>query len=61
MVPLRLNISGNIEVLLTKREASDPVWGGMLHTPGTVMRASDQKPNNEDALSRIIDGELSDT
>lgn len=58
IVPLRTSKDGKIHVLLIEREADDPVWGGMLHTPGTVVRASDNPGSNDDAFSRILDGEL---
>lgn len=59
VVPMRRNRQGTVEVLLTRRDDSDPVWGGMLHTPGTVVRATDQSSGNQDAFDRILQGELS--
>ncbi|MEI7918175.1 MAG: hypothetical protein WCH58_02220 [Candidatus Saccharibacteria bacterium] len=59
IVPLRTNADGYTEVLLTKREDSDPIWPGMLHTPGTVVRAND-RDDNSDAFRRILNGELGD-
>ncbi len=58
VVPVRFGQNNKVQVLLTEREASDPIWGGMLHTPGTVVRASDIESNNNDAFKRILDGEL---
>ncbi|MBI5466905.1 MAG: hypothetical protein HY975_01670 [Candidatus Kerfeldbacteria bacterium] len=57
VVPLRRH-NGTIEVLLFTREASDPVWGGLLHTPGTVVRASDRQGSFADAFDRILKGEM---
>lgn len=57
VVPLRLH-DGTIEVLLLERENTDPVWGGQLHTPGTVIRASDTPGDLHDAFERITHGEL---
>jgi hypothetical protein len=59
IVPMRVSREGKIQVLLVEREISDPIWGGMLHTPGTVIRASDTRANNADAFERILEGELS--
>jgi ADP-ribose pyrophosphatase YjhB (NUDIX family) len=53
-VPLRQN-DNKIEVLLLKRPNNDPVWPGMLHTPGTVIRATDSL---EVAFKRILTKEL---
>ncbi len=58
IVPLRKNIEGRVEVLLTKREDDDAHWAGMYHTPGTVIRASDIPGSYDDAFKRIISGEL---
>ncbi len=54
VVPLRKNKDGKTEVLLTERDASDSIWAGMLHTPGTVIRANDSDSNNLDAFQRIL-------
>ena len=53
VVPVRKNSNGETEILLTKREETDPIWPGMLHTPGTVILASDKGENNEEAFMRI--------
>lgn len=58
VVPVRKNPQGEVEVLLLKRDKSDTVWGGMLHTPGTVIRASDHEGDTTDAFDRIFQGEL---
>lgn len=58
IVPLRRAANGTVEVLLFKREASDPIWGGLLHTPGTVIRASDQPGTFNDAFRRLLSGEM---
>ncbi|HSX36314.1 MAG TPA: hypothetical protein VLH84_05275 [Patescibacteria group bacterium] len=54
-VPLRYN-EGHIEVLLIERPASDPIWPGMLHTPGTVLRSNDKTA--QDAFDRLLHEEL---
>src|SRR3989344_8061455 len=61
IVPLRKTKTGEVEVLLINREDNDPIWAGMLHTPGTVIRASDTEGSYEDALNRILKGELKGT
>lgn len=39
---LRRNpVGGYLEVLLIERPDDDPVWPGMVHTPGTALRRSD--------------------
>lgn len=62
-IPLR-KYKNNIEVLLIARPKDDPFWPGLLHTPGTVIRATDL-PNNPQtnwpAFDRIIKEELSNT
>lgn len=45
-----------LEVLLTKRADSDPVWPGMWHTPGTVIRSFDSSV--DDGVSRLLRDEL---
>ncbi len=60
VIPLRLN-NNAVEVLLLEREETDAIWAGILHTPGTVIRATDKpkhKGDNWPALQRIFDDEL---
>jgi hypothetical protein len=62
-IPLRLN-NNKMEVLLIARDQDDPFWPGMLHTPGTVIRSSDEvfeNSNNVSAYKRIIEEELKST
>lgn len=54
----RLTKDGSPEILLTKRDGSDPTWPGMFHVPGTVIRASDKVETFEDAFERIMVDEL---
>jgi hypothetical protein len=59
-IPLR-NRNGSVEVLLIARDENDPFWPGLLHTPGTVIRATDLTDNkaaNWPAFERIIQDEL---
>ncbi len=63
IVPLRLR-DGKPEVLLMQREADDPVWPGELHTPGTVVRATDLQGsvgNFDHIFARLLDGEMGGT
>lgn len=53
VVPVRRNAQNVVEVLLLERPATDPVWGGMLHTPGTVIRANDDEGELTSASERI--------
>ena len=55
-IPLRRAADGTIEVLLFKRPDTDPIWPGMLHTPGTVVRPSDA--TLEDSFKRLFKDEL---
>jgi len=57
VVPLRKN-GDSVQVLLTKREDDDPNWPGMLHTPGTVVRPTDEEGSYASAFGRILGGEL---
>jgi hypothetical protein len=62
-IPLR-NRADTIEVLLIARDVDDPLWPGLLHTPGTVVRATDlpgAKTTNWPAFERIMHDELADT
>lgn len=61
IVPLRLNSQGQVEVLMTVREASDPIWGGLYHTTGTVIRSTDTPGSFADAFNRLRNGELKGT
>jgi len=55
-IPLRKRGDGKIEVLLLERPANDVMWPGMLHTPGTVLRPTDN--TMEDAFTRLYTDEL---
>ena len=57
LVPLRKN-DGDIEVLLLKRPNDDPTWPGMLHTPGTVLRATDVDGGFGSAFKRLYNKEI---
>jgi hypothetical protein len=57
VVPLRKK-DDQIVTLLLQRDKDDPVWPNMMHTPGTVVRASDESNTFKDAFSRILKDEL---
>jgi hypothetical protein len=57
IVPLRV-VGAQVQVLLLPRDADDPFWPNMLHTPGSIIRADDSAFN--DATERIK-GELGGT
>ena len=57
LVPLRMR-GDSAEVLLLDRGDDDPYWPGTVHVPGTVFMATDSPGNLEDALTRLIEGEL---
>lgn len=59
-VPLRFH-KGRVEVLLLERGADDPIWPNMLHTPGTVIRATDTEKKIYLAFQRILIDELEGT
>jgi len=62
-VPLRKSDQG-VEVLLIARPEDDPLWPGLLHTPGTVIRATDlhkEQQENWLAFERILKEELGGT
>lgn len=64
VIPLRQNERGEVEVLLIEREQGDGLWPGALHTPGTVIRATDlhgEGLGNWPAFQRIINDELQKT
>lgn len=65
IIPLRVQENGAVEVLLIERPAHDTLFAGMLHTPGTVIRATDLNKDRSyhawPALQRIKDDELSGT
>lgn len=63
VIPLRVS-AGVVEVLLIARPDDDPFWPCMLHTPGTVIRATDindDHNSNWPAYERIINDELKAT
>ena len=57
IVPLRSN-GESVEVLLLKRPHDDPHWPGLWHTPGSIVRAYDTKPDFKDAIERVLNDEL---
>lgn len=57
VIPVRME-GGKVQVLLTRREATDQVWPNKLHVPGTVLRATDGKGDFRDAFNRIFKEEL---
>ena len=60
-IPLRYK-NNSVEILLIPRTEKDPYWSGMVHTPGTVIRATDlNSSGNFPAFSRIIGEELNNT
>ncbi len=62
-IPLRVR-DGVCEVLLIARPEDDPLFPGLLHTPGTVVRATDVHKGEQDdwqAFKRILEEELIDT
>jgi len=56
-IPLRKTPDGTIQVLLFERPATDPIWPGMLHTPGTILRPGDT--TLDDGFRRLYTDELS--
>ncbi len=56
-VPLRVR-DGRVEVLLIRRSKHDDIWPGELHTPGTVVRSTDNYGEMHGAYKRIIVEEL---
>ncbi len=63
-IPLRRSVTGDVEVLLIERGNDDPLWPGTLHTPGTVVRATDVHKGRQDGwavFARILHDELHDT
>lgn len=59
-VPLRLT-QGNVEVLLLERSKFDDIWPGEVHTPGTVVRTTDNESGQHQAFQRILVDELRTT
>lgn len=62
-VPLRTR-DGKTQVLLIERDKTDNHFAGELHTPGTVIRATDLEKDsggNWKTFSRILHDELLDT
>jgi ADP-ribose pyrophosphatase YjhB (NUDIX family) len=55
VVPLRKTENG-VEVLLTERSTHDPIWSSKLHTPGTILRPTDD--NLSEGFNRIFNDEL---
>ena len=57
IVPLRIK-NGKVEVLLLRRPKDDPIWPNLWHTPGSVVRSYDTKPDFQDAIERVLNDEL---
>lgn len=57
VVPLRI-VEGKVQVLLIERPHSDDIWPGELHTPGTVVRATDLGKDSKGTFDRILNEEL---
>lgn len=55
IIPLRRTSRGIVEVQLIRRPADDPLWPGLWHNPGTVLRATDTFGS---AANRLFDDEL---
>ena len=63
LVPFRQR-GDTAEVLLIQRSSDDPLWPGMWHTPGTVVRATDLYSNDDKnwaPFSRLMRDELKET
>jgi hypothetical protein len=64
VVPMRVNADGEVEVLLLKRGEDKQdwpeLWPGILHTPGTVIRPTDELGSYAQAFRRILHDELHD-
>lgn len=58
LVPLRQTQNGTIEVLLLERSEDDDIWPNEVHTPGTVVRATDAGAGIDGVFRRIIQDEL---
>ncbi len=60
-IPLRFNHDKQVEVLLIRRTDTDPLFAGLMHTPGTVVRADDESKGEvhaHTAFERLLNGEL---
>lgn len=60
VAPVRINIHGEVEVLLTQRDKNDRYWPGGWHMPGTVLRATDNVGELNSGLERVLRDELFD-
>jgi hypothetical protein len=58
LIPVRMTEKG-VEVLLFRRPADDITWPSMMHTPGTILRPTDE--TIEAAMSRLMSEELRGT
>mgnify|MGYP003595614565 CR=1 FL=1 len=59
VVPVR-SVNNSVQVLLLSRGPDDPIWPNQLHTPGTVVRATDERQPAA-IHSRITQEELAGT
>jgi ADP-ribose pyrophosphatase YjhB (NUDIX family) len=57
-IPLRKK-DNKVEVLLFQRPSDDIIWPSMWHTPGTILRPTDE--TYEDAFTRLMEDELKGT
>lgn len=58
LIPVRMTERG-VEVLLLQRPADDITWPSMMHTPGTILRPTDE--TIEGAMARLVSEELQGT
>lgn len=58
-VPLRVR-NGKVQVLFVPRDANDSIWPGKVHTPGTVLRPTDNTDLST-VFARIVEDELQST
>jgi hypothetical protein len=58
IVPVRAE-GHSVQVLMLRRPPDDPVWPSLLHTPGTVIRATDACI--QEGIDRILEDELPGT
>lgn len=58
IIPVRVK-AGVVEVLLLRRPANDITWPSMMHTPGTILRPTDESIST--AVARVITEELPNT
>ena len=58
LIPIRIDSTGNHNVLLIKRPPNDPYWPNLLHNPGIFIMPTDKDEKLQYTFNRLFEKEL---